>query len=114
LEDNTQINIYRLIQEALHNVKKHADAKGVTIRLVASSPNLMLRIIDDGHGFDVERWRSKSYKEKRMGLHSMAERVGLLGGTIDIRSHPQKGTAILITIPIKEQQRDLLNANSDS
>lgn len=113
LEDDIQINLYRLIQEALHNIKKHAQAKGVTIRLVASSPNLMLRIIDDGIGFDVARWRDKSRKEKRMGLQSMMERVGLLNGSIDIRSQDHKGTAIFITIPIKEQLRDDQNANSD-
>ncbi len=114
LEDDIQINLYRLIQEALYNIKKHARAKGVTIRLVASSPNLMLRIIDDGVGFDVARWRDKSHKEKRMGLQSMMERVGLLNGSIDIRSQDDKGTAIFITIPIKEQLRDAQNANSDN
>jgi PAS domain S-box-containing protein len=113
LEDDIQINIYRLIQEALYNVKKHARAKGVTIRLVASSPNLMLRVIDDGVGFDVKRWQAKSHKEKRMGLQSMVERVGLLNGTIDIRSHLQKGTAIFITIPIKESYRDSQKENID-
>ena len=113
LNEDTQINIYRLIQEALHNVKRHAHAKGVTIRLVASSPNLILRIIDDGRGFDTTRWRAKAYEEKRMGLQSMAERVGLLGGTIDIRSQINKGTAILITIPIKEMYRDSKNTDID-
>jgi PAS domain S-box-containing protein len=113
LDDDIQINLYRLIQEALYNIKKHADCKGVTIRLVASSPKLMLRIIDDGAGFDVREWRSKSQKEKHMGLQSMVERVGLLSGIIDIRSEPRKGTAIFITIPIKEQYRDREDANSD-
>ncbi len=113
LDEGIQINLYRLIQEALHNVKKHAQAHGVTIRLVASSPNLMLRIIDDGQGFDAALWQAKSHKEKRMGLQSMVERVGLLGGNIDIRSQPGKGTAIFITIPIKEQHRDHQDANSD-
>lgn len=113
LEEDIQINIYRLIQEALHNVKKHAEAKGVTIRLVASSPNLMLRIIDDGKGFDVSHWQTKSYKEKRMGLQSMVERVGLLNGTIDIRSRPKKGAGIFISIPIKEQHRDREEAYPD-
>jgi PAS domain S-box-containing protein len=113
LDEDIQINLYRLIQEALHNVKKHAEARGVTIRLVASSPNLMLRIIDDGKGFDVNGWRAKSYKEKRMGLQSMVERVGLLSGTIDIRSRPQKGAGIFISIPIKEQPRDREETRSD-
>ncbi|MDA8138970.1 MAG: PAS domain S-box protein [Desulfobacteraceae bacterium] len=113
LDEDIQINIYRLIQEALHNVKKHAQAKGVTIRLVTSSPNLILRIIDDGKGFDASRWRAKAYKEKRMGLQSMVERVGLLGGTIDIRAHDQKGTGIFISIPIKEQLREREEAHPD-
>lgn len=113
LDEDIQINLYRLIQEALHNVKKHADAEGVTIRLVASSPNLMLRIIDDGKGFDAKRWRAKSLKEKRMGLQSMVERVNLLNGTIDIRSRPGKGAGIFITIPIKEQYLEKEASSSD-
>lgn len=113
LDNDTQINIYRLIQEALHNIKKHALAQEVTVRLVASSPNLILRIIDNGQGFDVKRWRAKSHTEKRMGLHSMIERVGLLNGTIDIRSRIGKGTGIIITIPIKEFRRDEENAHPD-
>jgi PAS domain S-box-containing protein len=113
LDKDIQINIYRLIQEALHNVKKHAEAKGVTIRLVASSPNLMLRIVDDGKGFDVSNWRAKSYKEKRMGLQSMVERVNLLNGTIDIRSRLNRGAGIFITIPIEEYFRDREETRSD-
>jgi PAS domain S-box-containing protein len=113
LEDAIQINLYRLIQEALYNIKKHAKCQGVTMRLVASSPNLMLRIIDDGIGFDYPEWRTKSHKEKRMGLQSMLERVGLLNGTIEIRSQPKKGTALFITIPIKEQYRDGQDQSSD-
>jgi signal transduction histidine kinase len=99
LDEDIQINIYRLIQEALHNVKKHADAKGVTIRLVASSPNLMLRIIDDGKGFDVQRWQGQIIYRKAHGLQSMVERVGLLNGTIDIRSRPEKVPAFLFPFP---------------
>jgi PAS domain S-box-containing protein len=113
LDNDTQINIYRLIQEALRNVKKHAAAEKVTVRLVASSPNIILRIIDDGQGFDVKHWRVKSQAEKRMGLHSMVERVGLLNGIIDIRSHIGKGTAIIINIPIKEYPRDEEDAYPD-
>jgi signal transduction histidine kinase len=102
LGEDIQINLYRLIQEALHNINKHAHARGVTIRLVASSPNLILRIIDDGTGFDMKQWQAKPHKGKRMGLQSMVERVNLLDGKIDMRSRPQKGTGIFITIPIKE------------
>jgi PAS domain S-box-containing protein len=100
-----EINIYRLIQEALNNTKRHAGAKRVTIRLVASSPDMVLRIKDDGKGFDVKTRRKQALKEKRMGLQSMVERVRLLDGKINIQSKSNKGTYILIEIPIKENTR---------
>jgi PAS domain S-box-containing protein len=53
LDSDTEINLYRLVQEALNNVKKHAHAKHVTVRMTGSSPNIVLRIEDDGKGFDV-------------------------------------------------------------
>ncbi len=112
LDDDVQINIYRLIQEALHNAKKHARADRVVIRLVVSSPHLLVRIIDDGQGFDVARWKTHSLSEKHMGLQSMVERTELLGGSIDIRSRPASGTGIFIKIPIKEIENEQLKDNS--
>lgn len=103
LEYETEINIYRLIQEALNNTIRHAEANQVTIRLVASSPDIVIRIKDNGKGFDVSDRRKKALKEKRMGLQSMVERVRLLQGKINIQSRPNKGTYILIEIPLKER-----------
>jgi signal transduction histidine kinase len=102
LEYETQINIYRLIQEALNNIKKHADANEATIRLVASSPDIVIRIKDNGKGFDVGGRQKEALKEKRMGLQSMLERVRLLEGRFTIHSRPEKGTTILIEIPMGE------------
>ena len=99
LDFDTEINLYRLIQEGLNNIKKHAQAGKVVIRLVASSPNIILRIEDNGEGFDVKRRLAKSLKEKRMGLSSMEERVSLLGGAMRIKSQPSKGTKIFIEVP---------------
>lgn len=103
LRYETEINVYRLIQEALNNIKRHADANRVTIRLVASSPDIVIRIKDNGKGFDVNYRRDRALSEKRMGLQSMVERVHLLQGKINIQSKPQKGTYILIEIPLKEK-----------
>ena len=75
LNFDTEINLFRLIQEGLNNIKKHAEADHVVVRLVASSPSIILRIEDNGKGFDVESRLAKSLKEKRMGLSSMEERV---------------------------------------
>jgi signal transduction histidine kinase len=106
LNFDTEINIYRLIQEALRNAQKHSGATMVTIRLVASSPNIVLRIKDNGKGFDLKKRRLQVMREKRMGLQSMEERVGLLGGDIRIDSKPKHGTTIFIEIPLKEKERD--------
>jgi PAS domain S-box-containing protein len=105
LDFDTKINLYRLIQEGLNNVRKHADARLVTARLIASSPNIILRIEDDGKGFDVRERMTTMDNEKRMGLRSMEERVGLLGGKMRIRSRPSQGTRIFIEIPYKEIKR---------
>lgn len=99
LDDNAQINLYRLVQEALNNTKKHAEAQDVKIRMVASHPHIILRIEDDGKGFDVNQRLLEASKEARMGLHSMQERVHLLDGNIQFHSRPMEGTRIVVEIP---------------
>jgi PAS domain S-box-containing protein len=103
LDSNVEINLYRLIQEGLNNIKKHADASHVTIRLVASFPNIILRVEDDGKGFDVMERLARALHEKHMGLSSMEERVSLLQGKMGIESRPMQGTKILIEVPCKER-----------
>ncbi|MEJ2638398.1 MAG: response regulator [Desulfosarcinaceae bacterium] len=99
LSPDVEINLFRLIQEALANVQKHAQAGEVIIRLVASFPNVVLRIEDDGIGFDVAERMAAALCEKRMGLKSMQERVSLMGGTMTIKSVPNKGARLVIKIP---------------
>ncbi len=101
LDFDTAINLYRVIQEALNNVKHHADAGYVTISLVASFPEIVLRIEDDGKGFDMKNRLIAALDEKRMGLRSMEERVRLLYGKMKIQSLPMRGTNILIEVPYK-------------
>jgi signal transduction histidine kinase len=93
--------LYRILQEALNNIQRHANAGHVTIRLIAAFPNIILRIIDDGKGFDIAHRMAEARNEKRMGLRSMKERVSLLGGDFKIKSFPDKGTKILIEVPLK-------------
>ena len=100
LPRKTELHIYRLIQEALSNIRKHADADHATIILMGSSPNIILRIEDNGRGFDVNAQALLSAASKRMGIHGMQERVNLLEGQMTIQSQPMKGTKILIKIPI--------------
>jgi PAS domain S-box-containing protein len=102
LNFETEINLYRLVQEGLNNIRKHAEAADAFVKLVAASPNIMLRIEDNGQGFDVERRLEAATNEKRMGLRSMEERTCLLGGKMTVESLPLKGTKILITLPQKK------------
>jgi PAS domain S-box-containing protein len=101
LDFDTEINLYRLIQEGLNNIKKHANARQSTIRLLAAFPCIILRIEDDGRGFDVKKRLAAAQHEKRMGLRSMEERVDLLGGKMRIHSRISEGTKIFIEVPSK-------------
>ena len=113
LNSDTTITLYRLVQEGLTNVHKHADARNVTIKLIASFPNIILRIEDDGRGFQFKKRLQEALEEKRMGLRSMEQRVALLKGKIEIKSHPGRGTKILVEVPYKErsigQEKDRLD-----
>jgi signal transduction histidine kinase len=113
LNFDTEINLYRLIQEGLNNVKKHANAHRVIIRLVASFPNIILRIEDDGKGFDVKTRSVSAANEKRMGIQNMRERVGLLDGSMKLRSRPKSGTKIFIEIPFKEKNNGIQENYTD-
>jgi PAS domain S-box-containing protein len=105
LDSNTEIHLYRLVQEGLNNIRKHADTDRAFVRLVGVFPNIILRIEDDGKGFDKER-ELELGDEKRMGLRSMRERTGLLGGQMIVQSRPMQGTRIFIKIPCQEQNRE--------
>ena len=103
LNFDTEINLYRVVQEALNNIRKHADAKHVIIRLTSSAPNIILTIEDNGKGFDPKKRLLSALNEKRMGLWSMEERVSLLNGIMNIQSAHMKGTKIFIEVPCNEE-----------
>ncbi len=96
---NTRINLYRMVQEGLNNIHKHAEATRAVVKLTAAYPHIILRIEDNGRGFDVEKRAREIDSEKRMGLRSLQERTDLLGGTMIVRSQPAQGTKILIKVP---------------
>ncbi len=99
LGGDTDINLYRLIQEALRNIQKHAQAQRVVIKVLKSFSGIILRINDDGLGFDPVQQVASATDKKRMGLRSMRERATLLGGTMRIQSRLGQGTKILVELP---------------
>ena len=99
LTDSQHIVLYRLVQEALSNVREHAAADGVDVRLVAFSERIEVSIVDDGRGFDVEAALLRAGREGRLGLIGMSERVRLLGGRFRIDSAPGCPTAVTAVLP---------------
>jgi len=110
LDADTEIHLYRLVQEGLNNIRKHADSEKAVVRLLGVFPNIILRIEDTGKGFDVKARELVLGDEKRMGLRSMKERVNMLGGQMTIQSNPMQGTKIYIKIPFQEQNREAKEA----
>ncbi len=89
--------IFRIIQEALNNIRKHAKAQSVKIKLEISNQNIQLTISDDGVGFDAEASNGTS-EGGGFGLLNIRERVELLDGTLQIKSAPNKGTRIYVNL----------------
>jgi PAS domain S-box-containing protein len=106
LDFHTSIHLYRLVQEGLNNISKHAATDRAKIMLLGASPNIILRIEDDGKGFDTTAQELALGYKKGIGLQSMKERVNLLGGQITIKSRPMQGTKILTIIPFKRQKNE--------
>ncbi|UCD86609.1 MAG: sensor histidine kinase, partial [Desulfobacterales bacterium] len=96
-----EIVLYRILQEALNNIAKHSEAKHVNVLLTYSHPKLICTIKDDGIGFEQTEDRVPFGSENQgIGLLGMRERVGSVGGTMDIRSKNAEGTMIRVELPI--------------
>lgn len=103
MDFDMNITLYRLVQECLENVKRHAGASEVTVKLVASYPNIILDIADNGKGFDISSRLVSASKEKCTGIAGMEERVALIEGSMKIKSFPMQGTVVRFEVPWKER-----------
>ncbi|MBX3301818.1 MAG: PAS domain S-box protein [Nitrospira sp.] len=100
IQSGTMTTIFRLLQESLCNIMKHANAKHVTVTLAGTAQGgIELVLVDDGVGFDTTRaWDG----QKGMGIVSMRERIRLAGGTFKIISQPGQGTTVISVLPGRE------------
>jgi two-component system, NarL family, sensor kinase len=97
LPEHMEIALYRIAQEALQNVVKHAGATSAQIDLRCDAARALLRVSDDGRGFDAA---ARDADASSYGLRSMAERAELIGGRLDVTSRPGIGTTVAATVPI--------------
>lgn len=99
--------VFRIAQEAITNVVRHAHASKIDIQLDYSEDNIYLRVEDDGMGFNTDDvMRKKPGKPTAWGLLGMVERASLVGGTCNILSQPGKGTLIEVNVPIIGENKD--------
>jgi signal transduction histidine kinase len=91
--------LYRIAQEALNNVAKHADARNVYVALERRADDVVMTVRDDGDGFDVATVRP----DQGLGLVSMRERASSLGGSATIEGRPGAGTVVTVRVPMPRQ-----------
>ncbi|HEX8360553.1 MAG TPA: sensor histidine kinase [Longimicrobium sp.] len=96
LSPEAELAVYRIVQEALSNVVRHAGAASALVRIEREPEQLVVCVEDDGRGFDVARVRNAG----GLGLFGMSERAAYLGGRVDIRSTPGGGTRVRAEIPL--------------
>jgi two-component system sensor histidine kinase DegS len=99
-----ELAIYRVMQEALQNVHKHAHASAVGLAWSRANDNWVLHVTDDGIGFDLVK---AARHRKSVGLLSMRERAELIGGSLQIQSTPGKGTAVTLLLPVEKKVEPL-------
>lgn len=106
LSPETETICFRIVQEALTNIVRHAHAQQVTVELRQTDSQLEMIVRDDGRGFDVRTARVQALRGASLGLLSMEERVRLGHGQIEIESVPAQGTTIRVRLPLSDQAAD--------
>jgi signal transduction histidine kinase len=99
LEASVELALYRMAQEALSNIARHAQAKQASLSISFSSEGVSLQVSDDGVGFDLPKNPAEYTANGHYGLLGLHERAELIGATLDIRSSPGKGTSLTVTLP---------------
>jgi signal transduction histidine kinase len=97
---------FRVAQEAINNVLRHARARNLWLRLFTAGGRLALSVRDDGGGFDLEAARRRGAAGASLGLVGMEERVALAGGTLELRSAAGQGTVLLATFPLQPGRKE--------
>lgn len=100
---DTEINLYRIIQEGLDNVVKHAEANWARVQLKFNDSRILLTIEDDGRGFRSNCRTASASLDNHMGLGRMLERATLLGGRMQVDARPSGGTRIDVEVPVNTQ-----------
>lgn len=99
LDPEQELALYRITQEALTNIRKHAHASGVRVELIFDPESVRLETVDDGVGFELPSSLTEFAQLDSFGLIGVRERVWMLGGQLSVESTPGKGTRLIVTVP---------------
>jgi two-component system sensor histidine kinase UhpB len=100
IDPDTETACFRVAQEAITNVLRHARAHNLWVRLYKATDRLALSVRDDGRGFDLDAVRSRAASGASLGLVSMEERIALAAGSLELRSAPGQGTVLVAMFPL--------------
>ncbi|MFC1918645.1 ATP-binding protein [Chloroflexota bacterium] len=106
LPSSMEIAVYRIVQEALSNIRKHSNAGKVNLRMQFHGDRLVLEIRDNGQGFDLSQTLNSAISGGHLGLLGMRQRVEMLGGDIRIKTSEGKGTTITLSLPIQSPVKE--------
>lgn len=104
LPQTVETALFRIVQEAINNIARHAGARHVEIHLVFEDDGVTACVEDDGRGFDPVKALRGEDKPRGMGLLGMQERIDLLGGELKVDTAPGAGTRIVIKVPLGEEE----------
>jgi signal transduction histidine kinase len=107
LQDQQELVFFRIVQEALHNIIKHADATLIKVALIFQPQLFTLKINDNGIGFNTDELKNNNYKSPGLGIRNMNNRANIINSNFQITSIPQKGTAIILTLPLLTSKTSL-------
>ena len=101
LDEETQAQTMRTVQEALRNVRRHAETGRATVRIERHADGLWICVEDEGQGFDQALLEGLD-DTRHLGLHTMRERAASVGGTVTVESELGQGTRVVLQLPLHE------------
>lgn len=103
LDSESQGVVFAILEEAINNARKHAQASNIRVRLRVERDLFIAQVVDDGCGFDVQAVESNYGNRGSLGMINLKERADLIGGTLNIESVPDRGTRITLLVPVQEE-----------
>ena len=107
LESSMEVMLFRILQEALTNVRKHSMANNVTVKIEYLKDRVNMAIVDDGRGFDYDLLKDRMHSGHHLGIISIKERAQLFKGDVKIDTAPGRGTKVFVSVPLRVSDKEV-------